>query len=365
MVYRGNATNGDETLGSTERTESRLGFETLISELSSRFVNLRDGEVHDELEDALRRVCEFLGIDLAVLWQWSVTAQDSAVPTHAYPALAALRLPEATLQGQYSWTVEQMRAGRVVAFRALEELPAEAAVDLEYAQRRGVKSSLCLPLAVGGGSAIGAVAFNTVRVHRDWPATLVNRLQLVAQVFAQALARQRADDALRESQDRMDLAVDSAEAGLWTLDYGTGVFWATARARALFGFSPDEVITMERLRAAVHPEDWDLVRGAVERSAREGELVDIDYRVILPAGGRVRWISSRARPHLKPTGEPDRLTGVSIDVSERRRAQEALQASEARLMAGAELAGLAFCEVDFLDGRPVSRSPRRLVGDRE
>ena len=264
MVYRGNVTDGDETLGSTERTESRLGFETLISELSSRFVNLRDGEVHNEIEDVLLRVCEFLGIDLAVLWQWSVTAQDSIVPTHSYPALAdAQQVPDPTRQDQYPWMVEQMRAGRVVAYRASEELPAEAAVDVEDAQRRGIKSSLCLPLAVGGGSPIGAVVFNTVRVHRDWPATLVNRLQLVAQVFAQALARQRADEALRESQDRVDLAADSAEAGLWTLDYGTGVFWATERARALFGFLPDEPITMERLRASVHPDDWRIVRGAV------------------------------------------------------------------------------------------------------
>ena len=347
MVYRGSVADGDETPRSTEQTESRLEFETLISELSSRFINLAGGEVHDEIEDALRRVCEFIAIDFAMLWQASGTAQDSILPTHAYPALSGLQLPEPTRQEHYPWIVKQMRAGRVVALRTTEDLPAEAAVDLEYARRGGIKSTLCLPLSVGGAPPVGAVAFNTLRAHRHWPVTLINRLQLVAQVFAQALARQRADEALRESQDRMALAADSAEAGLWTLDYGTGVFWATERARALFGFSSDELITMERLRASVHPDDWGIVRGAIERSAREGELTDVDYRIVLPAEGRVRWISSRARPHLKPTGEPDRLMGVSIDVSERRRAQEALQASEARLMAGAELAGLAFYEVDF------------------
>ena len=74
MVYRGSVADGDETPRSTEQTESRLEFETLISELSSRFINLAGGEVHDEIEDALRRVCEFIAIDFAMLWQASGTA---------------------------------------------------------------------------------------------------------------------------------------------------------------------------------------------------------------------------------------------------------------------------------------------------
>ena len=48
-----------------------LAFETLIAELSSRFINLSPGDVDHEIDDALRRVCQLLGIDLAVLWQWS------------------------------------------------------------------------------------------------------------------------------------------------------------------------------------------------------------------------------------------------------------------------------------------------------
>ena len=56
---------------------SRLEFETLLSELSSRFVNVPPDELDREIEDALRRVCDGLGIDLAVLWQWSSAAPAS------------------------------------------------------------------------------------------------------------------------------------------------------------------------------------------------------------------------------------------------------------------------------------------------
>jgi len=147
----------------------------------------------------------------------------------------------------------------------------------------------------------------------------------------------------------VSVAADSAGAGLWVLDYGTGVFWATERARAIFGYSPDEEITLERLRASVHPDDWDVVRDALERPPHGRDPVSVDYRVVL-GDGRVRWISSRGRFQLKPTGEPERLTGASTDITERREAEEAFRGSEARLASGAELAGLAFYEVNFERG---------------
>jgi PAS domain S-box-containing protein len=334
----------DETPRS-EHKGSRLEFETLISDLSSRFINLPPGEVDSQIEDALRRVCEFLGVDYALLWQWSVAVEDVLTPTHAYPTLEGRQPPVSLRQEQYPWVVQQMRAGRIVVIPAVEEMPAEAAVDQEHARLAGIKSNLTVPIWVGG-APLGALAFNTTRAERDWPDALVTRLQLVAQVFTNALARKRANEALRESEERLALAADSAEAGVWTLDYRTGVFWATGRARAIFGYSPDEVITVDRLEDRVHPDDWDIVRGAIERSARLGERLRVDYR-IFPGDSAVRWVVSRGRPFFTPTGEPDRLMGVSLDITERKRAGEALLASETRLAAGAELAGLGFYEIDL------------------
>ena len=62
-----------------EQKECRLEFETLISELSSRFVNLPSGEVDLAIEDALRRVCELLGIEFAALWQWPPGSPERSV----------------------------------------------------------------------------------------------------------------------------------------------------------------------------------------------------------------------------------------------------------------------------------------------
>ena len=113
----------------TEQPGSALSFEAMLADLSSRFINLSPGEVDREIEDALRRVCEPLEIDLAVLWQWSDAAPGVIKPTHVYCVQEGLRPSEPMRQEQYPWSVQQVLAGRMFAMSSPEELPAEVAVD--------------------------------------------------------------------------------------------------------------------------------------------------------------------------------------------------------------------------------------------
>ncbi len=326
--------------------QERLRFEELLADLSSKFVNLPPAEVNPAIEDALRSVCECLEIDLAVLWQWSATGPDVIAPTHAYPPVEQVLPPEPLHEAQFPWILQEILNGNVVSLSSLAEFPPEAHVDHEYCSHYGVKSHLSIPLSIGGEPPVGLIGWNTLRVERSWPDALANRLQLVAQIFTNALARRRHELSLQESEERLAMAADSAGAGLWTLDLGTGVFWATERGREVFGYAPDEAITRERFEASVHPDDRDRVREAIEQSVGTGEPLHVDYRIVA-GDGPLRWISSRGRPRYSSAGEPDRLTGVSIDISERKRAEEALRESEARLTAGADLAGLGFYEGDF------------------
>ena len=329
--------------------EERLEFETLIASLSARFINLAPDAVDREVQAGLRQICELLGVELAVLWQWSVAAPDVIVPTHTYCVEEELAPTEPMRQEQYPWSRQQILAGRAIAVGSLSELPGEAAVDRETCLEFGIKSSACVPLSVAGGRAVGALGFNALREERAWPKALVERLQLLAQLFAGALAQKRHEQTLRESEARVRLAAESAGAGVWTLDYDGGTFWASEEARAIFGYEPEEVISLARLEASVHPEDRELVMGTVERARAGDGLIDIDYRIVR-IDGETRWITSRGRRQSGAAAESERLMGVSIDITERKLAEEEHRKSEARLASATAIADLVFYEVDFEAG---------------
>ena len=105
----------------------------------------------------------------------------------------------------FPWCQQQLLAGQVVKVTSLSDLPPEAARDRESWRSFDIKSSLAFSLSAGGGPPVGALFFNTTRAERQWPEPLVQSLRLVAQILANALARKRADQALRESEERMRL----------------------------------------------------------------------------------------------------------------------------------------------------------------
>ncbi|MFZ0612599.1 MAG: sigma 54-interacting transcriptional regulator [Desulfobacterales bacterium] len=301
-----------------------MKFETLLTEISTRFVNLPVEQIDSQIEDAQRRICECIGLDFTALWQSSIASARHYVLTHSYRIPEGPALPERMTADEYfPWCLKQVAAGEVIAV-STEEVPAEATRDQEVWRRYGIKSSLIIPLSAGGEPPIGAVSFNTVMAERTWSDSHVKHLHLVAQIFANALARKYSEQALRESEARLSLAADSAEAGLWELDCGKNLFWASKRTRTIFGFGLEEVISMERFEASVHPDDLDLVRQVITRARDAGEPIDVEYRILV-GDGRVMWMASRGRSHFSPTGEPERLMGVSIDISERKRLEGELK----------------------------------------
>jgi PAS domain S-box-containing protein len=307
-------------------------FEALTAELLSTFVSLPSGKIDDAIETAQRRVCGLLGLELSALWQWTAGTRRYLAMTHYYRPFGGPPVPEVFDADEVQpWSRDQVVANRVFAYTSVDEFPPEAARDRATLEHFGVKSGVNLPLSTGGGPVLGAVSFNTVQAERAWPEGIVRRLQLVAQIFAGALGRKAADEALRESEERLHLAADSAAAGLWSLDLATSSFWVTEQARRQFAFSASETVTLDRVQAAVVPEDRARIAEAIREAAETGREVQVEYRLFEP-DGRERWLASRGRIRRGPSGEPDRIMGVTIDVTERKRAEEELRDLSRRLI---------------------------------
>jgi PAS domain S-box-containing protein len=336
--------------------EERLQFETLLAEISARYINLPVEQIDAGIEDDQRRICEYLGLDLSALWQWQDGLPRFLTVTHLYS------LPEGPLRPEgidaektFPWVLKKMLSGETLAY-STEDMGPEAAIDQTSRRHFGVKSSVNLPLSVGGGPLIGVLTFDTLREERNWPDELVKRLQLIAQIFANALIRKESEKILSESEARLSLAADSSGAGLWELDCSTNQFWATKRALAIFGYGSEETISMERFEQSVCPEDLTRVQQAITRSLASKEPLNVEYR-ILAGDGRLKWIHSRGRPYFKPNGEPGRLLGLSLDITERKVSESEHARDQERLASAIDIAGLGFYEMEennqisFLDDR--------------
>ena len=131
------------------------------------------------------------------------------------------------------------------------------------------------------------------------------------------------EEALRRSEEQLRASTLAAEIGVWSWTPGTSDVSVTANWRRLFGVAQNAHVDFETWRNALHPDDRDrAVRALNEATAAHREF-DTEYRVQLPDGS-IRWIVDRGRPWHHGDGRAVTMSGVNIDITERKRAEEDL-----------------------------------------
>ncbi len=151
------------------------------------------------------------------------------------------------------------------------------------------------------------------------------------------------------SERELHFAIKAGRLGTWSLDIATGELRTSEVCRCNFGRDPAAPFSYAELRAAIHPDDKVRMADAVEHSVASRADYDIEYRIVTP-GGDLRWIAIRGQPDFDSEGRPLRMTGVSIDVTDRRQAEERLSESEARYRTLFDSIDEGFCVVQFIDG---------------
>jgi two-component system, LuxR family, sensor kinase FixL len=149
--------------------------------------------------------------------------------------------------------------------------------------------------------------------------------------------RRKAEASLRQSEERLSLAAEAANLGVWIWDVDRNEVWTTDKGRTLLGFTPDERVDYAALTARVHPEDRASREAAIRSALNNGGKYTMEYRVLLP-DGTWRWIGSRGHFIRGDRIKTNRLIGVWMDISVQKEAQEALRESEARFRAMADTA---------------------------
>ena len=152
--------------------------------------------------------------------------------------------------------------------------------------------------------------------------------------------------ALRESEERLRAALAASRTGTFRWNIQTGdIFW-DENMYGLFGLQEPQVLQrMDESLALVHPEDRQFVQTALERSRDEGRDIEVEFRVIWPDGS-IHWILNKGKSFLDSEGKPVAMTGACVDITRRKRAEQALEESEARFRGTFEEAAVGIAHVD-------------------
>ena len=143
---------------------------------------------------------------------------------------------------------------------------------------------------------------------------------LIGALLVQLRRRRLAERSLRDSEERMNLAAESANLGMWVWDVARDEVWMTDKGRDLFGFAQDTRLDNTALTTRVHPEDRAARVAAIKRALETQGKYATEYRVLLP-DGTLRWIGARGHCMNGGDSRGTRLLGVSMDITAQKQAE--------------------------------------------
>jgi signal transduction histidine kinase len=201
------------------------------------------------------------------------------------------------------WTARRLLAGELVAVSQLDEFPAEAVEERDYARVNGGACTLAIPMKIGA-AVVGAVSFGAVFSARNWTPEMVRRLQLVSAIFANALERKRAEAEIRRLSEELRQASQVMTIGELTaslaheLNQPLGAILNNAKAarRLLTAKTPDLVEVYAALSDIVRDDGRavDIIKNVRAMFQRgEAKVASVDLRQLLLEVARI--VNSDAR----------------------------------------------------------------------
>ena len=212
---------------------------------------------------------------------------------------------------------------RIILAEDVTQHPYTRELARNYCARYGIASLLSSPVR-RRGQIKGAVSFEHVGETRNWHVEdqnfAVSLAELIATVIARA-DRRRAEQALRESEERLQRSQSFAEVGTWDWNIETGqIFW-TPETAGLFGRERSEQeINFDEFVNIVHKDDHDSVAAAIKRCFDEQVPYDVEHKIVWPDGS-VHWVHERGNVVRDAAGRAQHMLGMVQDITRRKEAE--------------------------------------------
>ena len=145
--------------------------------------------------------------------------------------------------------------------------------------------------------------------------------------------RQRAENALAQSEEQLRLALSASRVGTWNWEMASNDVAWSEQVGLLFGLPPGESVgTFERYLSLLHPDDRPRIEASIQQAVADGSQMQVEHRVLWPDGS-LHWLAGRGEILLGDSQQPVRMAGTVLDITEQMEAEAALRSSEARYRA--------------------------------
>ncbi|MCT0204818.1 PAS domain-containing protein [Synechococcus sp. CS-602] len=215
---------------------------------------------------------------------------------------------------------------------------------VELLKKYQVQSNLVVPI-LNDGQLWGGLIAHHCAAPRQWQALEIDLLhQLSTQVSVairqaelyqeaqrELVERSRTEEVLRNQDDKLRLVLEAAGMTTWDWDLLTNSITWSSNMGSLFGLGTEESKgTYDDFVACLHPDDRERVLGALQDALTQEKDYNIDFRVLHPNQG-IRWASSQATVFTDQNGKPIRMSGCTLDITERKQSECRLQESETQV----------------------------------
>ncbi len=301
---------------------------------------------HDNLPKYFISVVE----DITEKVQAESALRDSEQRFRATFVQAAVGIAQTSLDG--TWLQVNKRFCEMVGY-SQDELLGRTVLDITHPDEREASSTAVRRLLAGeisswsvekryvrrdGAIVYGRLCLSLVRDQHHLPQYFIGVVEDITE-------RIQAEHALNESERRLQLAL-SAGVGLWDCDLRARAVVLSPQYRSAFGAPP---LSYGEWMTLIHPDDRDRVAAIARHGVERTHEWEAEFRVLWPDGS-LRWILSKAKVILGEDGRPERMVGVSLDITERKRTEENLRVSQERFDLAQEASGTGTWDWDAATG---------------
>jgi PAS domain S-box-containing protein len=275
----------------------------------------------------LRAAVKQLQLEVAERQRTEIALRETEERFRATFFQAAVGIAQTSLQGE--WLLLNNRFSEIVGYTQAE-LRGKTFVNITHPDDREANIVARRQFLAG---EISSWSVEKRYIHKNgatvWArvhVSLVRDQHHVPQYFISVVEdvtdRVEAERALRDSERRLALAQSAGHLGLWSYDLRTKAIVASRENFQLYGLPADHTrLTYEEWLRLIHPDDRERVKAAVQESIEGTHVWDTEFRAVWPDGS-VRWLLGKGTAFLDDSGQPVRLAGVNLDITERKRAEE-------------------------------------------